>query len=201
MKTEYFHGYQVVLASKSPRRQQLMQGMDIPFIVFVKDVDESFPADLSLDEVASFLSRKKADAFLDSELPDNYLLITADTIVVIDGKVLNKPANRQEAIEMLSTLSGREHRVITGVSLRDKNGITTFSEESDVRFISLREDEIVYYVDYYQPFDKAGSYGIQEWIGYVAIESVTGSFFNVMGLPTHRLYREIEKFASERSEY
>lgn len=198
MKTEYFHGYQVVLASKSPRRQQLMQGMDIPFIVFVKDVDESFPADLSLDEVASFLSRKKADAFLDSELPDNYLLITADTIVVIDGKVLNKPANRQEAIEMLSTLSGREHRVITGVSLRDKNGITTFSEESDVRFVSLREDEIVYYVDHYQPFDKAGSYGIQEWIGYVAIESVTGSFFNVMGLPTHRLYREIEKFASER---
>ncbi len=198
MKTEYFHGYQVVLASKSPRRQQLMQGMDIPFIVFVKDVDESFPADLSLDEVASFLSRKKADAFLDSELPDNYLLITADTIVVIDGKVLNKPANRQEAIEMLSTLSGREHRVITGVSLRDINGITTFSEESDVRFVSLREDEIVYYVDHYQPFDKAGSYGIQEWIGYVAIESVTGSFFNVMGLPTHRLYREIEKFASER---
>jgi septum formation protein len=199
MKTEYFHGYQVVLASKSPRRQQLMQGMDIPFIVFVKDVDESFPADLLLDEVASFLSRKKADAFLDSELPDNYLLITADTIVVIDGKVLNKPANRQEAIEMLTTLSGREHRVVTGVSLRDKNGITTFSDESDVRFVALREDEIVYYVDHYQPFDKAGSYGIQEWIGYVAIESVTGSFFNVMGLPTHRLYREIEKFSLKSS--
>lgn len=201
MQTAYFHGYQVVLASKSPRRQQLMQGMDIPFIVFVKDVDESFPADLSLDEIASFLSRKKADAFFNSELPENYLLITADTIVVIDGKVLNKPANRQEAIDMLTVLSGNEHRVITGVSLRDKNRLMTFSEESDIRFIALRKEEIEYYVDHYQPFDKAGSYGIQEWIGYVAIESVKGSFFNVMGLPTHRLYREIEKFASERSEY
>lgn len=200
MQEKYFHGYQVVLASKSPRRQQLLAGMDIPFSVFVKDVDESYPDDLSLNEVASFLSKKKADAFVDSELPDNYLLITADTIVVIDGKVLNKPANRQEAIEMLTTLSGQEHRVITGVSLKDKHNIVTFSEESSVQFITLTKDEIEYYVDHYQPFDKAGSYGIQEWIGYVAIESVTGSFFNVMGLPTHRLYREIENISMKSSE-
>lgn len=192
-----FNKHNVVLASKSPRRQQLIEGMNIPFTTMLKEVDESFPLSMPVNEIAGYLSRKKAMAFTPAELPENFLLIAADTIVVVDNEVLNKPIDRDDAIGMLTLLSGRDHKVITGVSIRDAKNLVTFSEESEVRFVHLTLEEISYYVDKYQPFDKAGSYGIQEWIGYVAIESVEGSFFNVMGLPTHRLYRELLAFAGK----
>jgi septum formation protein len=192
-----FDKHNVVLASKSPRRQQLIEGMNIPFTTLLKEVDESFPLGMPVNEIAGYLSQKKAMAFSPEELPVNFLLITADTIVVVDNEVLNKPKDRDDAIAMLTTLSGRDHKVITGVSIRDVETMVTFSEESEVRFVCLTKEEIGYYVDKYHPFDKAGSYGIQEWIGYVAIESVKGSFFNVMGLPTHRLYRELLGFAGK----
>jgi septum formation protein len=192
-----FDKHNVVLASKSPRRQQLIEGMNIPFTTLLKEVDESFPLGMPVNEIAGYLSQKKAMAFSPEELPVNFLLITADTIVVVDNEVLNKPKDRDDAIAMLTTLSGRDHKVITGVSIRDVETMVTFSEESEVRFLCLTKEEIGYYVDKYHPFDKAGSYGIQEWIGYVAIESVKGSFFNVMGLPTHRLYRELLGFAGK----
>jgi septum formation protein len=199
MVSTQFEKYNIILASKSPRRQQLLAGMNIPFTTLIKDVDESFDKSMPVGEVAGYLSLKKALAFKVEELSKNFLLITADTIVVIDNEVLNKPINRNDAIAMLTRLSGHNHKVITGVSLRDTKEIFTFTEESEVHFVSLTTEEIEYYVDEYKPFDKAGSYGIQEWIGYVAIESVRGSFFNVMGLPTHRLYREMMNFVKRNS--
>lgn len=187
----------IILASKSPRRQQLLAGMDIEFTVQTKEVDESYPASMPANDIAAYLCEKKADAFTIEELDDDFLLITADTIVVVNQHVLNKPLTRQEAIEMLGLLSGVWHTVITGVCLRCKNKKLIFSESSDVKFATLSPTEIEWYVDRYQPFDKAGAYGIQEWIGYVAIESVVGSFYNVMGLPTHRLYAELKSFLCE----
>ena len=199
MVSTQFEKYNIILASKSPRRQQLLAGMNIPFTTLIKDVDESFDKSMPVGEVAGYLSLKKALAFKTEELSNNFLLITADTIVVIDNEVLNKPIDRDDAIAMLIRLSGHNHKVITGVSLRDAKEIVTFTEESEVHFVSLTTAEIEYYVDEYKPYDKAGSYGIQEWIGYVAIESVRGSFFNVMGLPTHRLYREIVNFVKRNN--
>jgi len=195
-----FKEYRVVLASKSPRRLKLLTGMNIPFVTLLKEVDESYPDSMPVQEIAGYLSEKKALAFLVKDLPDKFLLITADTIVVIEDKVLNKPQDRQDAIAMLMALSGHEHKVITGVSIRDINEIITFSEETVVRFVPLTQQEIEFYVEEYQPFDKAGAYGIQEWIGYIAIESVCGSFFNVMGLPTHRLYQEMLRFVAKNGE-
>ncbi|MDP3462696.1 MAG: Maf family nucleotide pyrophosphatase [Bacteroidales bacterium] len=187
--------YKVILASKSPRRQQLLKGMDIDFDVLVKDVDESFPNSLKGKDIALMLSERKAMAFAADELPENFLLITADTIVLVDDDVLNKPADSHEAFNMLKTLSGREHNVVTAVTLRTDKQLRSFFELSAVRFGALSDEEIVWYVHRYMPLDKAGAYGIQEWIGYVAIASVKGSFFNVMGLPTHRLFMELKKFA------
>ena len=186
--------YKVILASKSPRRQQLLMGMDIDFEVMVKDVDESFPDSMKGKDIALMLSERKAMAFDADELPENYLLITADTIVLVDEHVLNKPSDSNEAIDMLKTLSGREHNVVTAVTLRTNNLLHSFYELSAVSFGELSDEEISWYVTHYKPMDKAGAYGIQEWIGYVAIESVQGSFFNVMGLPTHRLFLELKKF-------
>jgi len=196
MQKDFLKDYHLVLASKSPRRQQLLEGMDVNFTLITKDVDESFPDTMPLEAVAPFLSEKKAKAFDENELPDNFLLITADTVVIIGDTILNKPANSEEACAMLSLLSGQTHKVVTGVCLRSKEQICVFSESSDVKFGELEADEIQSYVAKYQPFDKAGAYGIQEWIGYIAIESVKGSFYNVMGLPTHRLYLELKKFVS-----
>lgn len=194
--------YHVILASKSPRRQQLLQGMDIAFEVMTKDVDESFELShgLSPEQIALMLAERKALAFSPKELPDNFLLITADTIVVIDGEILNKPAGKPEAISMIGKLSGRQHRVITAVCLKTRRQMNSFFEFSDVMFASLTEREIAWYVEKYAPFDKAGAYGIQEWIGYVGIASVTGSFFNVMGLPTHRLYEELKMFEKNKAQ-
>lgn len=186
--------YQLVLASKSPRRQQLLQGMEIPFKVITKDTDEYFPESMPVHEIATYLSQKKSAAFALPELPENFLLITADTIVVKDQLVLNKPANSDEAMAMLSVLSDSSHLVITGITLRSATKSQSFDEVSEVKFGKLETDEMVWYIDQHQPFDKAGAYGIQEWIGYIGIESVKGSFYNVMGLPTHKLFRALKNF-------
>ena len=189
-----FDKYKIILASKSPRRQQLLKEMGIEFEVRLKPVDESFDANMKKEEVALFLCEKKANAFSQDEINDDELLITADTIVCLDDEILNKPADRNHALEMLEKLSGKKHEVITGISLRSAKKMQSFYVSTDVYFKRLSKEEIVYYVDHYKPFDKAGSYGIQEWIGYVGIEKIEGSYFNVVGLPTARLYEEMKRF-------
>ena len=186
--------YNIVLASKSPRRQELLKGIGVEFSVLTKDVDESYSKNISVFDVAPFLSLKKAKAFEESELPENYLVITADTIVVVDDKILGKPVDAEDATNMLRLISGKKHSVITGVTIRTAKRIKTFSVTSKVSFDVLDEDEIEYYVSEFKPFDKAGSYGIQEWIGYIGVNNVEGSYFNVMGLPTHKLYQMLKFF-------
>ncbi|MBR4155354.1 MAG: septum formation protein Maf [Bacteroidales bacterium] len=191
---ENLNKYNIVLASKSPRRQELLKGIGLQFTVLTKDVDESYSSEMSVFDVAPFLSYKKAKAFEDKELPDNYMIITADTVVIVGDKILGKPKDYNDACEMLRLLSGRKHSVVTGVTICTKEKIKTFSATSKVSFETLDEEEIKYYVDTYKPFDKAGSYGIQEWIGYVGVNSVEGSYFNVMGLPTQKLYQILKRF-------
>lgn len=185
----------IILASKSPRRQELLEQMGISFKVLLKDVDESFPENLTPSEVALYIATKKAEAF-DNLLGDSEIVITADTIVTIDGLILGKPENAQEAFETLSLLSGRKHEVITGVALLQNQKISAFYETTSVFFRKLEIDEIWFYVNTCKPFDKAGSYGIQEWIGHTAIEKIEGSYSNVVGLPTSRLYVELQKLSS-----
>ena len=185
---------QLILASASPRRRQLMEEAGLKFTLAQKfDCDESYPATLPAAEVAPFLSSLKSDAYPE-KLGEGDILITADTTVVIDERVLGKPADRADAIEMLRAMSGRGHKVYTGVTLRSCEKKRTFAVETLVYFREMSEEEIAYYVDNYRPYDKAGAYGIQEWIGYVAIERIEGSFFNVMGLPVQRLYTELSDF-------
>lgn len=186
--------YNIVLASKSPRRQELMKGIGLDFSVLTKDVDETYPLHLSVFDVAPYLSVKKAKAFEEAELPDNYMVITADTVVVVEGKILGKPEDENEAREMLVTISGKKHSVITGVTVLTKDKVKTFSAASKVMFEKLDNEEIDFYVSNYKPFDKAGSYGIQEWIGYIGVACVEGSYFNVMGLPTQKLYKVLKTF-------
>lgn len=186
--------YNVVLASKSPRRQELLRGIGIEFSVMTKEVDESYSKNISVFDVAPYLSVKKAKSFEDSDLPNNYMLITADTVVVVDDAILGKPKNEEDARNMLRLLSGKKHYVITGVTIHTKDKTKTFSVASKVSFDDLSDDEIEYYVNVYKPFDKAGSYGVQEWIGYIGVNSVEGSYFNVMGLPTHKLYQMLKQF-------
>ena len=186
--------YNIVLASKSPRRQELLKGIGLDFTVLTKEVDESYSKNISVFDVAPYLSVKKAKAFEDSELPDNYMVITADTIVVVNDMILGKPKDADEAREMLRLLSGKKHSVITGVTVHTKEKTKTFSVTSKVSFEVLDEEEIEYYVNNYKPFDKAGSYGVQEWIGYIGVNCVEGSYFNVMGLPTQKLYQILKQF-------
>lgn len=186
--------YNIILASKSPRRQELLKGIGIVFNIMTKDVDESYSKNISVYEVAPFLSLKKAKAFDESELPENYMVITADTVVLINDTILGKPKDDDDARKMLKILSGNKHSVITGVTVRTKEKTKTFSVTSKVSFDVLDETEINYYVDNFKPFDKAGSYGIQEWIGYIGVNGVDGSYFNVMGLPTQRLYQILKNF-------
>lgn len=186
--------YNVVLASKSPRRQELLKGLGVDFTVMTKDVDESYPSKLPPIDVAPYLSWKKAKAFEDQELPDDFMVITADTVVIAGDEILGKPKDRDDALRMLSLLSGKTHRVVTGVTIHTKETSKTFSVVSKVIFDLLDCQEIEYYVDNYRPFDKAGAYGIQEWIGYIGVSGVEGSYFNVMGLPTHKLYKVLKKF-------
>ena len=185
--------YQIVLASKSPRRQELLRGMGLQFAVVTKDTPEDFPADMPLDEVPKFLSRQKSLAFAAADLPTDYLVITSDTVVIADEQILGKPKDRAEALRMLQILSGKTHRVVTGVTVRSAQQCKSFAVTSKVKFALLDAEEMAYYVDNFKPFDKAGAYGIQEWIGYVGITGLNGSFYNVMGLPTRRLYQVLKK--------
>ena len=191
---ENLNRYNIFLASKSPRRQELLKGIGLQFTVLTKDVDESYSSEMSVFDVAPFLSYKKAKAFEERELPDTYMVITADTVVIVGDKILGKPKDYNDACEMLRLLSGKKHSVVTGVTVCTKEKIKTFSATSKVSFEALDEEEIKYYVETYKPFDKAGSYGIQEWIGYIGVNSVEGSYFNVMGLPTQKLYRILKLF-------
>ena len=185
--------YKVILASKSPRRRELLGGLDIPFDVIIHEIDEIFPKDLQMEEIPVFLAKLKAEPFAE-ELDHDALVITADTIVWIDGQVLGKPENYDHAAKMLRQLSGKKHIVVTGVCLTSKEKQVTFSASTEVWFKDLSAEEINYYLENYRPYDKAGSYGVQEWIGYVAITRIEGSYFNVMGLPVQRLYEELKKF-------
>jgi len=185
--------YKIILASKSPRRKELLEGLDIPFEVIVREVEETFPDWLSMEEVPVYLAKLKAVPFC-NELSSNTLVITADTIVWIDGTVLGKPLNCSSAAEMLRQLSGKKHIVVTGVCLTTKGKQVVFSASTDVYFKNLSDSEIEYYLRKYHPYDKAGSYGVQEWIGYIGIERIEGSYFNVMGLPVKQLYEELLKF-------
>ena len=185
--------YNLILASKSPRRQELLTKLDLKFEVKVKSIDESYPSDLVKTLVAEYLAKKKSKAFGILGVED--LLITSDTTVVFNNEVLEKASSATEAKEMLSTLSGKTHEVITGVCLRTNKNQTSFSEVTEVKFKNLSEFEIEYYIHNYSPFDKAGAYGIQEWIGMIGIEWINGDFYNVMGLPLFRLYNELKKFS------
>lgn len=185
--------YKIVLGSNSPRRRELLAGLDIDFEVqVIPGIDESYPETLKAEDIPVYLARKKAEAYLQT-MPDNELLITADTIVWTFDEILGKPKDREDAIAMLRKLSGRVHEVVTGVCITTKEKNISFSAASAVCFAELDDEEIIYYVDKYHPFDKAGSYGIQEWIGYVAVEAINGSFYNVMGLPVRLLYQELKK--------
>lgn len=185
--------YKVVLASKSPRRQQLLSGLGVSFDIKTKDVDESFPAHFNAYEVVSFLADQKAAAFK-AEMQEDELVITSDTTVSVDGIILNKPEDRAEAIKMLELLSGKTHTVATGVCLMTAKQKHVFVEQTEVTFDTLTREEIEYYVDNFQPFDKAGSYGVQDFIGYMGVKKLNGCFFNVMGLPLNRLYHELQSF-------
>lgn len=188
--------YKYILASGSPRRKELLKGLDIDFEVrLLPDIDESYPNGLSGEEIARCISQKKAEAYRNT-LADDEVVITADTIVYLDGMVLGKPADEEDAVRMLKALRGKTHQVITGVTLLRKDKQHTFSAVSQVRFSNLSDDEIAYYVSNYHPLDKAGAYGVQEWIGYVGVEHIEGSYFNVMGLPVQRLYQELKQFVS-----
>ncbi len=187
--------YKVILASGSPRRQDLLQQMGIEFDVKIAEVDEALPKDIPWQESAGYLARLKSNWFREKDLPPNYLLITADTVVCAHEKVLGKPVDVQDAIDIIGALSGAEHDVITGVCLRTATKQLSFSASTKVRFRALHDDEVRHYVKVYRPFDKAGAYGIQEWIGLVGVESISGSFYNVMGLPTQKLYCELMNFA------
>lgn len=186
--------YRIVLGSNSPRRKELLSGLDIDFEVeVISGIDESYPETLTAEEIPLYIACKKAAAYLD-RMTDNELLITADTIVATYDRILGKPADREEAADMLRYLSDHVHEVVTGVCLTTKEKTVSFSVASAVSFAKLEEDDILYYIDKYCPFDKAGSYGIQEWIGYIGVEAINGSFYNVMGLPVQRLYQELKKF-------
>ena len=190
---ENLNKYRIVLASNSPRRKELLSGLGIQYEVkTLPDIDESYPEGLDGMEIPAFIARSKADAYR-SVMQADELIITADTIVWLDGKVMGKPRDAEEAREMLRALSGQTHQVITGVCLTTPVYQKAFATMTDVTFATLSEEEIAYYVDRYSPMDKAGSYGIQEWIGFIGVESISGSYFNVMGLPIQRLYTELKK--------
>lgn len=180
----------IYLASASPRRRQLLQELDIDIqLIEPRDIDETFPENLKAEDVAEFISREKAAAYLDVITPGQ-IIITADTVVICDGEVLGKPhGGEKAAADMLRKLSGKTHLVVTGVSILQSSGITSFSTTTEVHFDNLTDSEIDYYVTKYAPFDKAGAYGIQEWIGYIGIKGINGCYYNVMGLPLHDLYR------------
>lgn len=185
--------YKIILASASPRRRELLAGLDVDFVVrTLPDVDESFPADLQGGEIPLYISKKKADVYRPF-MADDELVITADTIVWLDGKALGKPVDENDAFAMIRNMSGKTHSVFTGVTITTKNVQHSFVAQSDVTFAELSDDEIEYYITKYRPMDKAGAYGAQEWIGYIGMSNIVGSYFNVMGLPVQRLYSELKQ--------
>ena len=185
--------FEIILASKSPRRQQLLSDLGLKFSVQSMDIPEEFPGGLGMTEVPVYLAELKAEAFRPI-LKDNQLVITADTIVWLDGQVLNKPTDYADGFRMLKDLSGKKHQVLTGVCLLSTEKKVSFFTSTDVWFKQLSDDEISYYLENYRPYDKAGAYGIQEWIGYIGIHRIEGSFFNVMGLPVQSLYEHLKAF-------
>lgn len=191
---DFLNQYDIILASQSPRRKELLSGLDINYrILLLPDIDESYPDNLQGEDIPKYISRQKAEAYRD-QMKEDSLVITADTIVLLDGKVYGKPTDDEDARRMLTELSGKTHLVITGVCITSLAKQVTFAATTEVRFATLSEAEIDYYVSHYHPLDKAGAYGVQEWIGYVAVENMSGSYFNVMGLPIQRLYRELKRF-------
>ena len=186
--------YEILLASNSPRRRELLAGLDIEYrVTALPEVDESYPATLSGEEIPLYISQEKAAAYR-NQMKENTLLITADTIVWLDGRVYGKPHDLDDAKAMLRALSGKTHTVITGVTLTSMQKQVSFAVSTEVDFAPLSDDEIDYYVDRYRPLDKAGAYGVQEWIGYIGVTGLHGSYYNVMGLPIQRLYTELKKF-------
>ena len=185
--------FQLILGSASPRRQELLKSLGFEFLIRPTHADESFPGDLKAQEIPIFLAEKKADAY-EEEIKEDEILITADTIVWCEGKVFNKPTNFVEGKKMLESLSGKMHEVFTAVCLKGANKQTTFFDVSKVYFKKLKTEEIEYYLTNFRPYDKAGGYGVQDWIGYIGIDKIDGSFYNVMGLPVKDLYEELIKF-------
>lgn len=186
----------IILASQSPRRKQLLQWAEIDFTAETSDADESFPIGMPVEEIPVFIARKKA-ILIQQKHNDNPVIIAADTIVVLDNNVINKPVSRNDAINILRSLSGKTHRVITGVVLLEGNGEINFADVTLVTFHELTDDQIFFYVDKYKPYDKAGAYAIQEWIGVVGIKSINGDFYNVMGLPVSRVIAALSKIRQE----
>ena len=181
----------LILASNSPRRKELLAGLGLDFDVrVIKDIDETYPPELPVEQIPVYISGQKAQAY-QQYIKDDELVITADTVVIVGKEVLGKPHDHEEACEMLRMISGRAHQVITGVCLTSRTIHRTLSVSTDVTFKSLSEQEIAYYVDKYKPYDKAGAYGIQEWIGYIGVTALQGSYFNVMGLPVQRIWQEL----------
>ncbi|MGV0752811.1 Maf family nucleotide pyrophosphatase [Empedobacter brevis] len=191
--TEKFKDTNIILASQSPRRKELLAGLGLQFSTVSLDIDESFDRDqFKKEQITAYLSAKKAKAY--SAIQSNDLIITSDTTVWLDDESLEKASNREEAYEMIKKLSGKTHSVYTSVTIRSIEKEVTFSDETQVTFAELSDEEIYFYIDHYKPFDKAGAYGVQEWIGYIGVDNMNGSYFNVMGLPTHKLYKELMKF-------
>ena len=189
---------EIILGSQSPRRRELMAGLDVPFTAITIDADESYPVELEGGDIPAFISRAKAQAYA-GELKEDQLLITADTIVWLDGKMLGKPHDESDAKAMLRALSGKTHQVFTGVTFAEKLStfdfrLSTIVDCTDVTFAELTEEEIDYYVNTYRPMDKAGAYGVQEWIGYIACTGMNGSYFNVMGFPVHKVYEKLKNY-------
>lgn len=186
--------YNILLASKSPRRRELLQQLRVPFhVITIGGIDESYPDSVPLIEVPQYIANLKADIY-HKKIIDNELIITADTLVICDDRILGKPADRKDAFGMLRLLSGKWHKVATGVSITTADQRTSFTTVTEVKFAELSDEDINYYIDNCMPLDKAGAYGIQEWIGCVAVEAIKGSYYNVMGLPLHRIYEELKMF-------
>lgn len=189
MLKEKLKDYTIILASKSPRRQQFFKDLDIDFKIQLKEVEEIYPKELKATEITDFLADLKSQAF--TNLSEKDVLITSDTIVWLDEKALGKPKNETEAFKMLKSLSGKKHEVITSISIKNLHFQKIINDVTTVSFKELTDEEINYYIKNYKPFDKAGAYGIQEWIGFIAIDNIEGSYFNVVGLPVHKLYKEL----------
>ena len=193
MLIDKLKNYTITLGSASPRRKQLLAELAIEFSIKTTQKEEKYPENLDGAEIAEFLAKQKAEV-ISKELTGNYLLITADTIVIQNNEILHKPTDKDEAQRILQNLSGKSHKVISGVCIKSAKKEVVFSSETEVTFNKLSEDEILYYIENFKPFDKAGSYGIQQWIGYIGIEKIKGSYNNVVGLPTAELYQKLKLF-------